>query len=141
MLRSLLCSGLAGVMSILLLSGCKPAARLEPKPDLRTRILSANGSQFCRLPEACFNPGITVMESYYDVTTFLGARPQHRQVLTEDLQNYLAALPMSAWPRGPVITISPSDDVVDGQAIQTNFLAAQRICRDLGLEVQIIPGG
>jgi hypothetical protein len=128
-------------MSILLLNGCKPTPHLEPVPDLRARILAANTSQFCHPPTACFNPGITVLESYYDLTIFTGAQPQHRRVRTEDLQNHLAALPMSAWPRGPVITISPSDDVVDGQAIQTNFLAAQRICRSLGLEVQIIPGG
>ena len=48
---------------------------------------------------------------------------------------------MSAWPLGPVVGITPSDDVIDSRAIQKNLDQAQRTCRSLGLDVQIHPGG
>ena len=51
------------------------------------------------------------------------------------------ALPLSDWPLGPTIGISPSDDVMDSQAIQKNLDDARSTCRSLGLEVQFRPGG
>ena len=75
------------------------------------------------------------------VTVFTANRPQSTAVSTEALGGYLTALPMSAWPLGPVVGITPSDDVIDWKAIQKNLDEAQRICRSLGLEVQFHPGG
>jgi hypothetical protein len=48
---------------------------------------------------------------------------------------------MSAWPLGPIVGITPSDDVIDSRAIQKNLDQAQRICRSFGLDVQFRPGG
>ena len=108
--------------------------------DLRTRITSATNSQYCR-SNACFNPHILVVESGYFVTVFTGERPQSASVSTEALRGYLVALPMGAWPLGPVVGITPSDDVIDSRAIQKNLGQAQRTCRSLGLDVQLHPGG
>jgi hypothetical protein len=81
------------------------------------------------------------MEKGYFVTVFTGDRPHSAAVSTEALGQYLIALPMSAWPVGPIVGISPSDDVIDSQAIQKNLDQAQRICRSLGLDAQFRPGG
>ena len=81
------------------------------------------------------------VETGYDVTTFLGSKPQHAHVAAKDLAKYLQALPIQVWPRGPSIAISPTDDVTDQHAIDQNFLAAQQVCRSMGLEVQVLPGG
>jgi hypothetical protein len=111
------------------------------QPNLHLRILAANVSRFCRLPDACFNPNVLAIESGYFVTTFNGSKPEHERVPANGLAKYLQALPVQAWPRGPSITISPSDDVLDPRAVEQNFNAAQQLCRSLGLAVQVRPGG
>jgi hypothetical protein len=127
------------VLVLVVLDGCnRPGAA---KPDLRTLILAANTAQYCHTREACLNPHILSLESGYVVTTFIDAKPQYWQVRAADLKDQLLGLPMSAWPRGPVITISPSDDVSAPKAVRQNFSAAQDLCRSLGLEVQIRRGG
>jgi hypothetical protein len=126
------------VLALALLACNQPRSA---KPDLRTIILAANTAQYCHSREACLNPHILSLESGYVVTTFIDAKPQYRQVRAADLKDQLLGLPMSAWPRGPVITISPSDDVSDPKAVRQNFSAAQEVCRSLGLEVQIRRGG
>jgi hypothetical protein len=127
----------AGMALCLLASSCRKSGQ---GPSLHDRIMAANTSQYCH-PEGCFNPHVLVVESGYDVTTFLGSKPQYAQVPANHLAQYLQALPMQAWPRGPSITISPTDDVTDQHAIDQNLLAARRICGSMGLEVQILPGG
>jgi len=74
------------------------------------------------------------------VTTFLGSKPQHAHVSPEQLAPHLQSLPMHVWPRGAVIEMSPSDDVIDGKAVQRNLVAAERVCRSMGLDVQVLPG-
>ena len=108
--------------------------------NLHDRIVAADTSKYC-LPDACFNPHVLSVESGYEVTTFLGSKPQHAHVAAKDLAKYLQALPMQVWPRGPSIAISPTDDVTDQHAIDQNFLAAQQVCRSMGLQVQVLPGG
>jgi hypothetical protein len=102
--------------------------------------MAADTSKYCR-PDACFNPHVLAVENGYDVTTFLGSQPQHAHVSSRDLAEYLESLPMEVWPRGALIAISPTDDVTDQRAVSRNFYAAQQICRSLGLEVQVLPGG
>jgi hypothetical protein len=111
------------------------------QPNLHDRILAANVSKFCRLPDACFNPHVLAIDDGYFVTTFIGSKPEHERVPAKRLAKYLQALPVQAWPRGPSITISPSDDVLDPRAVEQNLNAAQQLCRSLGLEVQVQPGG
>ena len=108
--------------------------------DLRARISAAKTSQYCQ-SNACISPHILVVEKGYFVTVFTGDRPQNTAVSTERLGEYLTALPMSAWPAGPVVMITPSDDVMDSQAIQKNLEQAQRTCQSLRLDVQLRPGG
>ena len=81
------------------------------------------------------------VETGYEVTTFLGSKPQHAHVAAKDLAKYLQALPMQVWPRGPSIAISPTDVVTDQRAATQNFDAAQKLCRSIGLQVQVLPGG
>ena len=119
---------------------CVTSATCVQKPNLRDRIIAADTSKYC-LPDACFNPHVLAVETGYDVTTFLGSKPQHAHVAAKDLAKYLQALPIQVWPRGPSIAISPTDDVTDQHAIDQNFLAAQQVCRSMGLEVQVLPGG
>ena len=83
---------------------------------------------------------LAVEDGYY-VTTFLGSKPQYAQVPAKDLARYLQAPPMQAWPRGPSIAVSRTDDVTDQHAVEQNLHAAQEICRSMGLEVQVLPGG
>jgi hypothetical protein len=109
--------------------------------DLHTRITAASSSHYCHSPNGCFNPHILVVEKGYFVTIFPGNRPQSTAVSPEDLGEFLIALPISAWPLGPIVGITPSDDVIDSQAIQTNLDQAQRTCRSLGLDIQFRPGG
>jgi hypothetical protein len=111
------------------------------KANLRDRIIAADTSKYCRLPDACFNPHVLAVESGYDVTTFIGSTPQHAHVAAKDLAKYLQALPMEVWPRGPSIAISPTDDVTDPHAVEQNFYSAQQVCRSIGLEVQVLLGG
>jgi hypothetical protein len=120
-------------------TGC--TKKPKEKVDLRTPITAARTSQYCHSPNACFNPHILVVEKGYFVTIFAGDRPQRTVVSTEGLGEFLIALPMSAWPLGPMVGITPSDDVIDSQAIQKNLDLAQRTCRSLGLDVQFRPGG
>ena len=47
--------------------------------NLRDRIVAANTSKYC-LPDACFNPHVLAVETGYEVTTFLGSKPQHAHV-------------------------------------------------------------
>ena len=81
------------------------------------------------------------MEKGYFVTVFTGDRPQGSQISSEGLGEYLTALPMSAWAGGPIVAITPTDDVIDSQAIQKNLAEARRTCQSLGLDVQFRPGG
>jgi hypothetical protein len=122
----------------LLTSSCRKTGQ---KPNLRDRIVAANTSQYCRPPDACANPHVLAVESGYEATAFLGSKPQHAHVPAKDLAKYLQALPMQAWPRGPSIAISPTDVVTDQHAVEQNLYAAQQLCRSMGLEVQILPGG
>jgi hypothetical protein len=134
MLRLHLIPLTAGVFLCLIFASCKHNV------NLRDRIVAADTSKYC-LPDACFNPHVLAVESGYEVTTFLGSRPQHAHVTAKGLAKYLQSLPMQVWPRGPSIAISPTDDVTDQHAVEQNFLAAQEVCRSIGLQVQVIPGG
>jgi hypothetical protein len=124
---------------ILLLPACK--SRPTPAPDLRARIAAASASQPCHSPVDCINPSILAIERGYFITTFAGAKQQHAQVRVEALGDYLVRLPMSAWPRGPMIVISPSDDVYDSRSVYENLEEAERVCHSLGLDVQRRGGG
>jgi hypothetical protein len=119
-------------------SSCRKSGE---KLNLHDRIVAAHTSQYCRPPDACSNPHVLAIENGYDVTTFLGTKPQYAQVPAKDLAKYLQALPMQAWPRGPWIALSPTDDVNDQHAINQNLLAAQQLCLSLGLEVHVLRGG
>ena len=127
-----------GMALCLLASSCKKSGQ---EPNLHDRIMAAHTSQYCRPPDACFNPHVLAVEDGYNVTTFLGSKPQHAQVPAKDLAKYLQALPMQAWPRGPSIAVSPTDDVTDQHAVEENLHAAQQLCGSMGLEVQVLPGG
>ena len=127
-----------GIALCLLASSCKKSGQ---EPNLHDRIMAAHTSQYCRPPDACSNPHVLAVESGYNVTTFLGSKPQHAQIPAEDLANYLHALPMQAWPRGPSIAISPTDVVTDQHSVEENLHAAEQLCRSMGLEVQVLPGG
>lgn len=127
-----------GMAICLLASSCRKSGQ---GLDLRGRIMAAHTSQYCRPPDACSNPHVLAVESGYEVTTFLGSKPQYAHVPVKDLATYLQVLPMQVWPRGPTIALSPTDVVTDQHAINQNLLAAQQLCRSLGLEVQVLPGG
>jgi|GEM_PF-6509583 len=138
MQRTLLMRLSIGMAFCLLASNCRKSGQ---EPNLHDRIMSAHTSQYCRPPDACANPHVLAVESGYEVTTFLGSKPQYAHVAAKDLATYLQALPMQVWPRGPSIALSPTDVITDQHAINQNLLAAQQLCRSLGLEVQVIPGG
>lgn len=106
----------------------------------RNRITAGRATQYCR-PDACFNPHILASEREFYITTFVGKTPVRARVAPRALRDYLIRLPVSVWPRGPEILISPEDDVYDGRAVQQNVLEAQSICRELGLDVQLRMGG
>jgi hypothetical protein len=110
-------------------------------PNLSIRIAAANKSQPCHSPTGCFNPHILVFESGYDITTFAAGRPQHTVVHPEKLRELLLGLPINAWPQGPFVLVTPSDDVTDSESIKKNMTEAEKICRSLGLDVQLRPGG
>lgn len=118
--------------------GCRDNAKLL---SLRDRIIAANTSQYCHSPDACFNPSVLAVEEGYFVTTFQGNKPQKAHVPAKDLVRYLQELPMQAWPQGPSILVSPTDDVTDGKAVYQNLQLAQQLCRSLGLEVHVRLGG
>jgi hypothetical protein len=127
-----------GVALLLVVTGCR---KTEGESKLHDRIVAANTSQYCHPPDACFNPSVLAVENGYDVTTFIGAKPQHAQVSVKELAKYLQGLPMQAWPRGPFVAISQTDVMTDERAVDQNFQAAQQLCRSLGLEVKVRPGG
>jgi hypothetical protein len=127
-----------GMTLCLLASSCRKSGH---EPSLHDRIMAAHTSQYCRPPDACSNPHVLAVEDGYNVTTFLGSKPQYAQVAAKDLAKYLQALPMQAWPRGPSIAVSPTDDVTDQHAVEQNLHAAQQLCGSMGLEVQVLPGG
>jgi len=120
---------------------CLTSASCGQNANLHDRIIAADTSKYCRLPDACFNPHVLAVETGYEVTTFLGSTPQHAHVAAKGLAKYLQSLPMQVWPRGPSIAISPTDVVTDQRAVEQNFYAAQQVCRYMGLEVQVFPGG
>ena len=93
----------------LLGSGCR---KQEAQISLHDRIAAAHTNKYSRLPDACSNPHVLAVENGYEVTSFLGSKPQHAHVSTERLAPYLQALPMQVWPRGAVIEMSPTDDVI-----------------------------
>ena len=107
-----------GMALCFLASSCKKSGQ---EPNLHDRIMAAHTFQYCRPPDACSNPHVLAVESGYNVTTFLGSKPQHAQVPAKDLAKYLQALPMQAWPRGPSIAISPTDVVTDQHAVEQNL--------------------
>jgi hypothetical protein len=107
---------------------------LSPTCD---RILAG---KYCT-SDACFNPDILAVEDGFYVTTHTGPKLISTHVPARELSKYLQSLPTRAWPRGPSILISPSDDVTDGKAVNATFEAALQICRSLGLDVQVRPGG
>ena len=127
-----------GMALSLLASSCKKSGQ---EPNLHDRIMAAHTSQYCRPSDACSNPHVLAVESGYNVTTYLGSKPQHAQIPAKDLAKYLQALPMQAWPRGPSIAVSPTDDVTDQHAVEHNLHTAQQLCGSMGLEVQVLPGG
>ena len=127
-----------GMALCLLASSCRKSGQ---ELNLHDRIMAAHTSQYCHPPDACFNPHVLAIESGYDVTVFLGSKPQHAHVAAKDLANYLQELPMQAWPRGPSISVSPTDDVTDWHAVEQNLNAVQQLCRSMGLEVQVLHGG
>lgn len=122
----------------LLVLGCRKSDKL---PSLHDRIIAAKTSQYCHSPDACFNPSVLAMEDGYFVTTFQDNKARHVHVPAASLARYLQELPMQAWPQGPSIVVSLSDDVTDGKAVQQNFQLAQQICRSLGLELDVRLGG
>ena len=74
------------------------------------------------------------------VTVFIGSKRQGTTLRTEALHDHLLSLPMSAWPEGSKVVISPSDDVYDPQAVYKNLKEAEQVCRSLGLDVETRPG-
>jgi hypothetical protein len=84
---------------------------------------------------------VLAVETGYDVTTFIGSKPQRANVALTEIAKYLESLPMQAWPRGPLIEITPTDVATDRKAVNRNFNAAQQIFRSMGLEVQVRSGG
>src|SRR5438270_7444322 len=113
-----------GTALCLLTSSCRKSSQ---EPSLHDRIMAAHTSQYCRPPDACSNPHVLAVESGYIVTTFLGSKLQQAQVPAKDLAKYLQALPLQAWPRGPSITVSPTDVVTDQRAVEQNLHAAQQV--------------
>jgi hypothetical protein len=122
----------------LLVLGCRKNDKL---PSLHDRIIAARTSQYCHSPDVCINPSVLAVEDGYFVTAFQGNNVRHAHIPAEDLARYLQELPMQAWPQGPSIVVSPSDDVTDGKAVQQNFQLAQQLCRSLGLELHVRLGG
>ena len=138
MLRTRLMPLTVAMALCLLASSCRKTGQA---PNLHDRIMAAQTSQYCRPPDACSNPHVLAVESGYEVTTFLGSKSQYAHVPVKDLANYLEALPMQDWPRGPSIALTPTDVVTDEHTIEDKLHAAQQLCRSLGLEVQVLPGG
>jgi hypothetical protein len=109
--------------------------------NLHDRIVAASTSQYCSAPGACYNPIVLALETGYDVTTFVGSTPNRASVPPAELAKYLESLPMQVWPLGPMIELTQTDEVSDAPTLYKNFSRAQQICRSMGLEVQVRPGG
>jgi hypothetical protein len=122
-----------GIALLLLAAGCRERGS---EANLRDRIVAAKPSCFT---DACMNRSVLAVEDGYWVSVFSGGKQQSAHVPATELANYLTALPLQAWPRGPSVTVTLSDDVSDGNAVARNFEAAQRVCRSLGLNVQVRP--
>lgn len=123
----------------MLLCGCE-SRRSTALPNLRAVIVNGNSTQYCQTPvDRCTNPHILGDEEMLRLTYFVDGTPQHSSVRTEELAHYLTSLPISAWPRGPSITLSPAD-VFSGpdsrRRIDQNLAEAERICRSLGLDIE-----
>jgi len=125
---------LAVTIALCLLSGCRSG-----QANLHDKIVAESTSKYC-LPDACFNPHVLAVETGYVVTTFFGSKSKHTIVPSTGLAKYLQSLPMQTWPRGPAIEISPTDVFADQHAVEQNLSGAERVCRSMGLEVQIRPG-
>jgi hypothetical protein len=126
-----------GLTVCLLSAGCNKGKELS----LHDRIVAAATSKYCSVSDGCFNPVVQAVDAGFDVTMYLGSEPQHAHVLPTDLAKYLQTLPMQAWPRGPSITVTLTDIPRDSDAVERNFAGAQQICRKMGLDLQIVPGG
>jgi hypothetical protein len=124
-----------GMALLVLVAGCRERG---PESNLRERIVAANPS--C-LTDACMNPIVLAVEDGYWVNAFSGGKQQNAHVRATELAKHLTALPLQAWPRGPSVTVTLSDIVSDGHAVARNFETAQRVCRSLGLDVQVRPAG
>ena len=121
-----------------LASGCGTSGKAL---NLHDRIVAAHTSQYCSAPAACYNPIVLALETGYDVTTFVGSEPKRASVPPTDLAKYLESLPMQVWPLGPMIELTQTDEVSDAPRLYRNFSSAQQICRSMGLDVQVRPGG
>jgi len=126
---------------ILLVVASTCTSKVHEPVDLRARIIAANPPKDRHSPNARYNPVILVLDNGYDVTIFSADKPEHRAVHTNALGEYLLTLPMSVWPAGPNVIITPSDDVTDSHSLQKNVVEAEHICRSLGLDIQFRPGG
>jgi hypothetical protein len=124
-----------GMAFVLLAAGCRQRGS---EGNLRDRIVAANPSCFTN---TCINPSVLAVEHGYWVSAFSGGKQQNAHVRATELAKYLTALPLQAWPRGPSVTVTLSDIVSDGHAVARNFETAQRVCRSLGLDVQVRPAG
>jgi hypothetical protein len=109
--------------------------------NLHDRIVAARTSKYCRARDACHNPIVLALETGYDVTTFVGSEPKRTSIPSAELAKYLKSLPMQVWPLGPTIELTRTDVVSDAVALHRNFSNAQQICRSMGLDVQVLPGG
>ena len=109
--------------------------------NLHDRIVAAHTSQYCRAPAACYNPIVLILETGYNVTTFVGSTPKRANVPPAELAKYLESMPMQVWPLGSKIELTQTDVVTDAPTLHTNFTSAERVCRSMGLEVQVLPGG
>jgi hypothetical protein len=140
MMDCLVLARLAALGAIVsLVTGVSTCKISESPSDLRTRILA--GSVGCNSAESCSNPFILADDDGFEVTTSVTGRFETARVRADRLRGHLLALPMSAWPLGTIVTISRTDFVEDEAVVEHNFAQAERVCRSLGLDVQIRPGG
>jgi hypothetical protein len=126
-----------GIALCFLVSSCDKNAK---EVSLHDR-LAAEISKHCSAADTCLNPIVLATDTGFDVTIFNGTKPDHVHVPANYLASYLQTLPTQVWPRGPSIIITLTDDAMDPHAVQENFATAQKVCRALGLEVQIRAGG
>ncbi|HET9407204.1 MAG TPA: hypothetical protein VFO39_08185 [Candidatus Sulfotelmatobacter sp.] len=124
------------------LPGCKSRRAPTADTDLRAKIVRSNFAQYCHSTETgCVNPSILAIDDGLFVTDFSSGKAHHSQVSPESLAGYLISLPPSAWPRGPSIILTPSDDVISSERVNHNLNEAVRICKSLHLDTEVRPGG